>query len=139
MPNFITKTHQKDTIYKGNQIFILNKGMNSGKPQKEPFTNSYVIIFSSDEDAEMMYWLAYSLWQMKFWHQHLVGSVIPFIRIQNFKSEFNQKVNKMLSDFEQHQKDICAIKTLELQKEHLEKNLKLINDLKNCILSRYCH
>nr|WP_245712053.1 hypothetical protein [Flavobacterium gillisiae] len=54
MPNFIIKTHQKETIYKGNQIFILNKGMNSGKPQKEPFTNSYVIIFSSDEDAEMI-------------------------------------------------------------------------------------
>ena len=138
MPNFIIKTHQKETIYKGNQIFILNKGMNSGKPQKEPFTNSYVIIFSSDEDAEMIYWLAYSLWQMKFWHQHLIGSVIPFIRIQNFKSEFDQKVNQLLYDFEQHQKDIDAIKALELQKEHLEKNLKLINELKKCILSRYC-
>jgi hypothetical protein len=29
MPNFIIKTHQKDIAYKGNQIFILNKGMNS--------------------------------------------------------------------------------------------------------------
>jgi hypothetical protein len=138
MPNFIIKTHQKDTIFKGNQIFILNKGMNSGKPQKEPFTTSYVIIFSSDKDAEMIYWLAYSLWQMKFWHQHLIVSVIPFIRIQNFKSEFDQKVNQLLYDFEQHQKDIDAIKALELQKEYLEKNLKLINELKKCILSRYC-
>jgi hypothetical protein len=43
MPNLIIKTHQKDTTNKGNQIFILNKGMNSGKPQKEPFTNSFVI------------------------------------------------------------------------------------------------
>ncbi len=33
MPNFIIKTHQKDTTYKGNQIFILNKGMSSGKPK----------------------------------------------------------------------------------------------------------
>jgi hypothetical protein len=138
MPNFIVKTHQKDTIYKGNQIFILNKGMNSGKPQKEPFTNSYVIIFSSDEDAEMIYWLAYSLWQMKFWHQHLIGSVIPFVRIKNFKTEFDQKVNKMLNDFQQHQKDIHTIKVLEQQKEHLEKNIILINELKKCILTRYC-
>jgi hypothetical protein len=36
MPNFIIKTHQKDTAYKGNQIFILNKGMNAGKPKKNP-------------------------------------------------------------------------------------------------------
>jgi len=34
MPNFIIKTHQKDTVYKGNQIFILNKGMNSGQMER---------------------------------------------------------------------------------------------------------
>ncbi|WP_016989879.1 DUF6943 family protein [Flavobacterium sp. ACAM 123] len=138
MPNFIIKTHQKNISYKGNQIFILNKGRNSGRPQKEPFTNSFVIQFSSKEDAEMIYWLAYSLWQMKFWHQHLIGSVIPFIRIKCFQSEFDQKVTKMLNDFAQHQKDIESIKALEQQKEHLEKNLKLILELKKCILSRYC-
>ncbi|MFV8333926.1 DUF6943 family protein [Flavobacterium sp. GSP14] len=34
MPNFIIKTHQKSTVYKSNQIFILNKGMNSGNGAK---------------------------------------------------------------------------------------------------------
>jgi hypothetical protein len=43
MPNLIIKTHQKNANYKGNKIYILNKGMNSGKPQNEPFTNSFVI------------------------------------------------------------------------------------------------
>ena len=52
MPSFIIKTHQPKTSYKGNQIFILNKGMNSGKPQKEPFTNSFVINFANPEDAD---------------------------------------------------------------------------------------
>ena len=66
MPNFIIKTHQKDTAYKENQIFILNKGMNSGKPQKEPFTNSFVIMFPDEKDAETVYWIAYSLWKSNF-------------------------------------------------------------------------
>ncbi|MFC5683262.1 DUF6943 family protein [Flavobacterium sp. GCM10022190] len=66
MPNFIIKTHQKHTAYSGSRIFILNKGMNSGKPSKEPFTNSFVIIFDSNEDCENMYWIAYSLWKSKF-------------------------------------------------------------------------
>jgi hypothetical protein len=69
----------------------------------------------------------------------LIGSVIPFIRIKCFQTEFNHKVAKMLSDFEQHQKDIYAIKELEQQKQHLETNIKLINELKKCILFRYCH
>jgi hypothetical protein len=59
MLNFIMKTHQKGTVYRGNQIFILNKGLNSGKPQKEPFTNSFAIQFSNLEDTETLYWLAF--------------------------------------------------------------------------------
>ena len=34
MPSFIIKTHQPKTSYKGNQIFILNKGMNSGQMER---------------------------------------------------------------------------------------------------------
>jgi hypothetical protein len=94
MPNFIIKTHQKNAAYRANQIFILNKGMNSGKPQKEPFTNSFVILFQDEQDAETVYWLAYSLWKARFWHQSLVGSVIPFLRIEDFKKDFSSKVNE---------------------------------------------
>ena len=50
--------------------------MNSGKPQKEPFTNSFVVIFQNEEDCESIYFVAYSLWKTKFWHPYLVGSVI---------------------------------------------------------------
>lgn len=138
MPNFIIKTHQKDTVYKGNQIFILNKGMNSGKPQKEPFTNSFAISFSNEEDAETVYWLAYSLWKANFWHQSLCGSVIPFLRINDFKKEFNSKVNEMLQEHELHIKQVQALRLLELQENQYHKNIHLINDLRKVILSRYC-
>ena len=139
MPNFIIKTHQKDTAYKGNQIFILNKGMNSGKPQKEPFTNSFVIIFPDEKDAETVYWLAYSLWKSKFWHQHLIGSVIPFIRLRDFQKEFNDKVLEMLADFEMHQKKVKALRLLEEKEAQFHQNLKLINDMRRVILYRYCN
>jgi hypothetical protein len=138
MPNFIIKTHQKDTIYKGNQIFILNKGMNSGKPQKEPFTNSFVIMFPNEKDAETVYWLAYSLWKSNFWHQFLIGSVIPFLRINDFKKDFDYKVNEMLQEHELHQKQILALKLLEQKEDQLQKNIRLINEMRRVILHRYC-
>lgn len=138
MPNFIIRTHQKDAFYKGNQIFILNKGINSGKPQKEPFTNSFVIIFSNEEDSETVYWLAYSLWKSKFWHKSLCGSVIPFLRIQDFKKDFALKVNEMLQDFEQHQKEVKALRLLELKEEQFHQNINLINEMRRVILHRYC-
>jgi hypothetical protein len=137
MLNFIIKTHQKETIYKGNQIFILNKGLNSGKPQKEPFTNSFVIQFSNPEDVETVYWLAYSLWKAKFWHQSLIGSVIPFLRVRDFKKDFSAKVNEMLQEHELHKKQVQALRLLEQKEEQLRQNITVINEMRRVILNRY--
>ena len=138
MPNFIIKTHQKDTTYKGNQIFILNKGMNSGKPQKEPFTNSFVIMFPDEKDAETVYWLAYSLWKSNFWHQFLIGSVIPFLRIKDSKKDFDSKVNAMMKEHELHQKQVQALRLLEQKEDQLHQNIVLINEIRRAIIYSYC-
>ncbi|RTY96957.1 hypothetical protein EKM02_14520 [Flavobacterium sp. RSP49] len=137
MPNFIIKSHQKNAIYKANQIFILNKGMNSGKPQKEPFTNSFVILFQDEQDAETVYWLAYSLWKARFWHQSLVGSVIPFLRIDDFKKDFSAKTDEMMQEYELHKKQIQALRLLEQKENQLHQNIVLINEMKRVILSGY--
>ena len=136
--NFIVKTHKKDTIYNKPHFFVLNKGMNSGKPQNEPFTNSFVVIFDNQEDLENIYFVAYSLWKAKFWHQFLIGSVIPFLRLFDFKKEFSSRVKTMLEEFENHQKNIAALKLLEEQEIHFVNNLKLVNDIRNVIINRYC-
>lgn len=138
MPNFIIRSHRRGTVYRQPHLFILNKGLNSGKPQKEPFTNSYVIIFSNQEELENVYWLAFSMVKSKFWHPFLVGSVIPFLRIEDFKNHFSNKVNEMLLDFENHQKDIKALRLLQEKEEQLHKNIHLINDLRRVIIHRYC-
>ena len=52
MLNLIIKTHRVGTIYTKPHLFILNKGMNSGKPQKEPFTNSFVVFFKTSTTAK---------------------------------------------------------------------------------------
>ena len=138
MPNFITKTHRKGTVYTKHHLFVLNKGLNSGKPQKTPFTNSFVIIFQNEDDCENFFFIAYSLWQTKFWHQHLVGSVIPFLRLPDFKNEFNPQARLMMVEHEQHQKNVAALKLLELKEKQFHENINLINDLRRVILYRYC-
>lgn len=135
--NFIIKTHRKDTQYNKPCLFILNKGLNSGKPQQEPFTNSFVIIFEKQEDAENIYFVAYSLWKSKFWHQFLIGSVIPFLRIKDIEKEFYKRVQLVYNEFEDHKKNIAALKLLEEQENHFIKNLKLINDIRNVIIYKY--
>ena len=139
MLNFIIKTHQKDTIYKTPHLFLLNKGMNSGKPQKEPFTNSFVVIFQNEQDCENLYFVAYSLWKTKFWHQHLVGSVIPFLRINDFKKQFFTKSKIMMEEHEQHVEHVAALKLLEQKEKQFHENINLINDMRRVILHRYCN
>jgi hypothetical protein len=138
MLNYIIKTHKKDTVYTKPHLFVLNKGMNSGKPQKEPFTNSFVIIFQNEEDCETLFFIAYSLWQTKFWHQHLVGSVIPFLRLPDFKKQFNTQASLMMIEHEQHQKNVAALKLLEQKEKQFYENINLINDMRRVILYRYC-
>ena len=139
MLNFIIKTHRKDTVYTKPHLFVLNKGMNSGKPQKTPFTNSFVIIFSNEEDCENLFFIAYSLWKTKFWHQHLVGSVIPFLRLNDFKKEFFVRSKVMMQEHEEHVKHIAALKILEQKEKQFHENINLINDMRRVILYRYCN
>ena len=139
MQNFIIKTLQKGTIYSKPHLFLLNKGMNSGKPQKEPFTNSFVVIFDLEQDCENLYFVAYSLWKTKFWHQFLIGSVIPFLRLSDFKKEFFIKSKMMMEEHEQHLKHIAALKILEQKEKQFHDNINLINDMRRVILYRYCN
>ena len=139
MLNFIIKTHRVGTIYTKPHLFILNKGMNSGKPQKEPFTNSFVILFQCDEDCENIFWIAYSLWKSNFWTRHLVGSVIPFLRLHDFKKEFFPKSKSLMEEHEQHVKHIAALKLLEQREKQFHENINLINDMRRVILYRYCN
>jgi len=139
MLKFIIKTHRKDTIYTKPHLFLLNKGMNSGKPQKEPFTNSFVIIFENESDFDTINLTAYALWKTKFWHQFLKGSVIPFLSLQDIRKEFSMKVNQEIKDHEQHVKSVQALKILEQSEKRFHENLNLINDMRRVILHRYCN
>ena len=138
MLNFIIKTHRVGTVYTKPHLFVLNKGMNSGKPQKEPFTNSFVIILQNEEELESLFFIAYSLWQTKFWHPFLVGSVIPFLRLPDFKNEFIPKASLMMSEHNEHLKNVAALKLLEQKEKQFHQNINLINDLRKVILYRYC-
>ena len=137
MMNFIVKTHKRGTTYSKPCFFILNKGMNSGKPQNEPYTNSFVVIFDNKEDSENIYWIAYSLWKTKFWHQHLVGSVISFLRLPDFKKEFFPKAKVLMEEYETHVKHVAALKLLELKEKQFLENLNLINDMRRVVVHRY--
>ena len=105
---------------------------------KEQIVNSFAVIFENEQDCESVFWITYSMWKSKYWHRNLCGSVIPFLRLQDFKNDFSNKAIEMFQDFEQHKKDVEALRLLELKETQFHQNINLINDLRRVILYRYC-
>lgn len=83
MLNFEIKTHRVGITYEKPHFFILNKGLNSGKPLQEPCPNCYVITTQSEEDKNTLFHLTMMLQIAGFYKPFLKGSVIPFITIND--------------------------------------------------------
>lgn len=136
MFNIIIREHKKDKLYVNPHFFVLNKGVNSGKPQKTSFANSFVLIFESNKDCEDYFNIAFSLWRMKFWSQSLVGNAILFLRLEYFKIEFPNQAKTMMQEFEEHVKKVAEIKVNKVREENYIKNQLLIYETKKNLMYR---
>ena len=133
----IVRTHAPKRTYQTPHFFILNKGLNSGKPLEIPCPNCFVLEATTKEELEKYYWLVYMLWQSKFWYQFHIGSVIPFIRIGDFKKNLHLKTIILNNDGEKQQKNIKALKLLQKRETDLQKSLSIIYQVRYIILSDY--
>ncbi len=137
MRSFQLKTYSPQSDFTGHYFFILNKGMNSGKPLASPCPNCFVFIASCAAEKDFFYWLCFGLWQSKSFHPFLRGSVIPFIALDELKmciKEGAAKANENLSEF---RKSVELLKVIEHKEKQFHENLRLLNDAKRAIFYRY--
>jgi hypothetical protein len=118
-------------------FFILNKGLNSGKPLEKPCPNCFVITTKNDEEKEFLFWLCWGLWQSKKFHYLHTGSVIPFIRIDEFKAFIKEQATTAFAERLQHQKNIKTLQQLEQLEKNYKQNLLLIQDAKIALFNRF--
>ena len=133
----IVRTHAPKRTYQTPHFFILNKGLNSGKPLEIPCPNCFVLEATTIEELEKYYWLVYMLWQSKFWYQFHIGSVIPFIRIGDFKKNLFVRSSNLKTNEEQHQRNLLALRILQEKETFLNENVKLIKQMRSAILNWY--
>lgn len=117
-------------------FFILNKGLNSGKPLEKPCPNCFVLVVNSQEEKEFLYWLCWGLWQSKKFHYLHTGSVIPFIRLHEFKPFIKEQAATAFAEKEQYNKNVKALQQLEALEKNYKQNLLLIMDAKRAIFRR---
>ena len=145
----IQKTHLKPpkmhkiTTYSPDQprtlfaFFILNKGMNSGKPMEQPCPNCFTFHALSQEDKDLYFWLCFGMWKARTFHPYLRGSVIPFIIKSDLVQLIREASVKALEAPGQFNKAVEALKILERQEHQFHRNLQLIAEAKQIIFARY--
>lgn len=130
MQKFIVKTSTAISNSKNPHFFVLNKGMNSGKPLALPCPNCFKIEAENEDVKEILYWISFALWKANSFHQLLRGSVIPFITINDYKNLVAEKfivVNKNKTEFAE---SIKKLRFIEIKEKQFKENLKLIQELK---------
>ena len=133
MSTFQIKTHQIGRTYTAPHFFILNKGLNSGKPLDEPCPNCFVITATTKSKIESLYYLCLSLKIGQFFAYYLKGSVIPFIGISDAK----KVINTALQNYEaqQWQMKVEKLKKITAFEENLQQQLSTISKLKIALLT----
>lgn len=132
MKNFQIKTHQVGRTYQKPHFFILNKGLNSGKPFTAPVRNSFVVSKETIEQKEALFHLSYMLLEAKCYRFYLKGSVIPFIYIADVKNLLIK--NSRYFGQEDFQTKLKALKKVEKLEEVQAQKLKAIKELKTVLL-----
>jgi len=134
---------QKITTYNPDQkrtpfaFFILNKGMNSGKPMEHPCPNCFTFNAIDQAEKDHYYWLCFGLWQSKSLHPYLNGSVIPFIHLRDLNQVINQASEKALATPANFLKTVEALKILDQHEKNYYRNLLLIAEAKKAIFANY--
>lgn len=128
------KCHRIGNTYNQPHFFILSKGRNSGKPLPSYCANCFVFVADDEDEKWHFFNLCHALWQGKFFHRLLVGSVIEFIRIDEFAvalHHVNINISQNKNDFKQQLDYIHQLNKHEL---NLRQQIKLIHQVKQCLV-----
>jgi hypothetical protein len=74
-------------------FYVLSKGIYSGRPMKHPCANCFIVIAESEFEKRRIVNYVYILWKSKAFEQLLIGSVILFLRITDFKKLLVNTIN----------------------------------------------
>lgn len=135
MQTFEIKTHRSGRTYTKPHFFILNKGLNSGKPMTAPCPNCFVVSTETTEQKEVLFHLSMMLLESKCYRIYLKGSVIPFIYIDDVK--------KLLQNNEKHlnegdfQTKLDTLKKVEKLELLFQNKLKATKELKSVLLRSF--
>ncbi len=130
MLNFELITYSENQEYAHPKFFILNRGWNSGKPMDQPCPNCFVCICKTEECKHALYWITFTLWRAKQYHEVMRGSVIPFLPINEARKLISNGFNKVQESTHDFLSGIELVKSIEQKRLVVERQMVLLEQLK---------
>jgi len=87
-------------------FYIQSKGDHAGRPLREPIPNCFGIVTSDP----LLFARIYSLYKGQFFRCHIIGTVIPFLRIKDAKDVIATALRCPSCELE---KELTAISTID--------------------------
>lgn len=131
------KTHKSGKSYNQPHFFILNKGLNSGKPFNHYVCNSFVFLADNKAEKEFYYFLLLGLWELRFFRKHLKGSVIEYVRLGDVIDVIDETLNSVNSgnrSFSDVQNTLAQIEALQA---NLQNQLSYLMQLRKSLFYKY--
>ena len=130
MFTFELKTHKIGRTYSQPHFFILNKGLNSGKPLTNPCPNCFVVITKEGSDRNTLFHLSMMLQIGGFYAYYLKGSVIPFISVDDCRKTLKNGLKSTQNINVQMQKHIKAVEVISKKEKELQNVIDKMSVLK---------
>ncbi|WP_044398488.1 hypothetical protein [Lacinutrix sp. Hel_I_90] len=130
MSTFELKTHKSGRTYSNPHFFILNKGLNSGKPLANPCPNCFVVTTKTEEAKNTLFHLSMMLQIGGFYAYYLKGSVIPFISIDDCRNTLKKGLKQNKNSGFELQKQINLVSVISKKEKELQNFIDKMSVLK---------
>ncbi len=131
------KTHKSGKMYHKPHFFILNKGLNSGKPFNHYVCNSFVFLADSNEEKEFYYFLLLGIWELRLFRPYLKGTAVEFVRLGDVVDVIDETINSINTGnrvFADVQKSLVQIEALQI---NLNQQLIYLMQLRKSLFHKY--
>ena len=110
-------------------FYIQAKGLNAGRPLRQPIANC----FSVNTNIQNAYEIIYCLWTAKAFYSNIIGTCIPFIRISDVK----KIILPVVAAHERiNQNNLVKIKAIDEEINKTEQRIKLLKEMKKVLANQ---
>ena len=131
------KTHTQGKIYSQPHFFILNKGLNSGKPFNHYVCNSFVFLADDKNERDFYYFMLQGIWELRLLRPYLKGSVIEFVRLGDVIDVIEETLNSVNTGNRSFSDVQNTLAQIEAHQNNLQQQLSHLMQLRKSLFYKY--